>query len=438
MEYSDWLKRKNLEYIDNHLYFAKLKTIDLAKQYGTPIYVINEALIRQRYKELKKAVSKEYENNKILFSVKANSNLAVLKILETEGASVDCVSTGEIYLCLKAGFTPERILYTSNNITNEELRYALDQKVKINLDHSSQLLRLIKIANELGINPKFISFRVNPEVGGGHHEHTITAGRQIKFGILEENIVNAYKLAIDNGFTNFGIHMHIGSGILEIPTFRKPIEKLFSIVKKVHFETDIQFDFINLGGGFGIPYKPTENPLDLNNFTTMILPMFKSTIEDTGLDNPTFCIEPGRFLSAEASIVLVEVNTIKKTKEKNFIGTNGGFNILLRPTMYGSYHHIINCNKKNKEKMFHADIVGQICESGDVIGRDREIFEPIEGDFLAILDAGAYGFSMGSMYNSRPRPAEILISNGKSYVVREAGSFDDLERCQKIPDYLKK
>lgn len=438
MEYSDWLKLKNLEYIDNQLYFGKLKTIDLAKQYGTPIYVINEALIRQRYKELKKAVSKEYENNKILYSVKANSNLAVLKILDTEGASVDCVSTGEIYLSLKADFTPERILYTSNNITNEELRYALEKKVKINLDHSSQLLRLIKIANELGINPKFISFRVNPEVGGGHHEHTITAGRQIKFGILEENIVNAYKLAMDNGFTNFGIHMHIGSGILEIPTFRKPIEKLFSIVKKVHLETNIQFDFINLGGGLGIPYKPTEKPFDLNNYTKMVLPMFKSAIVDIGLNNPTFCIEPGRFLSGEASIILVEVNTIKKTKEKNFIGTNAGFHILIRPTMYGSYHHIINCDTSRRDKLIKADIVGQICESGDIIGRNREILEPKEGDFLAILDAGAYGFSMGSIYNSRPRPAEILINNGNSYVVREPGSFYDLERSQEIPDYLKK
>ncbi len=300
------------------------------------------------------------------------------------------------------------------------------------------MLRLIKIANELGIDPKFISFRVNPEVGGGHHEHTITAGRQIKFGILEKNIVNAYKLAKDNGFTNFGIHMHIGSGILEVPKFKKPIEKLFSIVKKVHLEINIQFDFINLGGGFGIPYKPTENPLDLNNFTTMVLLMFKSPIEAIGLVNPTFCIEPGRFISAEASIILVEVNTIKKTREKNFIGTDAGFHILIRPTMYGSYHHIINCDKSRRDKIIQADIVGQICESGDVIGRDREILEPEEGDFLAILDAGAYGFSMGSMYNSRPRPAEILINNGNSYIVREAGSFDDLERCQKIPDYLKK
>ncbi len=438
MENSDWLKRKHLEYINDQLYFGGIRTTDLTNQYGTPIYVINEELIRNRYRVLKKVISKEYVNNRIHYSVKANTNIAVLKILESEEASVDCVSTGEIHLCLIAGFSPERIVYTSNNITNDELRYALEKRVIINLDHGSQLLRLIKIADSFGINPKFISFRVNPEIGGGYHDYCITAGRNVKFGILEEDIVEAYKLAIENGFTNFGIHMHIGSGILEILTFKKSTEKFLSIVKKVRQETNIQFDFINFGGGLGIPYKPSDNPLNLNEFSATVLSMYKSAIEDMGLDNPTFCIEPGRFLTAEASIILVEVNTIKKTKEKNFVGTNGGFNILIRPTMYDSYHHIINCNKKNRDNLIQADIVGQICESGDVIGRDRNIIEPEENDFLAILDTGAYGFSMGSIYNSRPRPAEILINKGKSYVVREPGSFYDLERSQHIPDYLKK
>jgi len=438
MKNSDWLKRKHLEYINDQLYFGGIRTIDLANQYGTPIYVINEELIRDRYRAIKEVISKEYTNNRIHYSVKANTNLAVLKILESEGASVDCVSTGEIHLCLIAGFSPERIIYTSNNIRNDEIRYALEKNVIINLDHSSQLLRLIKIADELGINPKFISFRVNPEIGGGYHNHCITAGRHVKFGILEEDIVEAYKLAIENGFTNFGIHMHIGSGILEILPFKKSTEKFLSIVKKVRQEINIQFDFINVGGGLGIPYKPSENSLNLNELTATVLSIYKSSIADMGLDNPTFCIEPGRFLTAEASVVLVEVNTIKKTKDKNFVGTNGGFNILIRPTMYDSYHHVINCINKNQHKMIQADIVGQICESGDVIGRNRYIIEPEGGDFLAILDAGAYGFSMGSIYNSRPRPAEILINKGKSYIVREPGSFDDLERYQHIPDYLKK
>jgi diaminopimelate decarboxylase len=438
MDYSDWLKIKGLEYINNQLYFCGMNTIDIAKRYGTPIYVISEDIIRQRYKALKEALNKEYSNNSIHYAVKANSNLAFLKILESEGASVDCVSTGEIHLCSKAGFSHERIIYTSNNITNDELRYALQKKVIINLDHTCQVQRLVNMADEVGYKPELLSFRINPEFGGGHHDHCITAGRHIKFGILEENIVDAYKTAIDNGFTRFGAHIHIGSGILEMDPFINATEKYLSIVKKVRKELKIDFEFIDFGGGLGIPYRPTENPLDLSQYASTVLSRFKSAVEEMGLSDPKFIIEPGRYLSAEASIILTEANTIKKTRDKNFVGTNGGFQILIRPTMYGSYHHIINCDTSRKDKKIHADIVGQLCESGDVIGRDRDIIEPKEGEFLAILDAGAYGFTMGSEYNSRPRPAEILISGVNTYIVREAGSFEDLDRHQKIPDHLLK
>lgn len=437
MEYSEWLKTKGLEYVGDQLHFGGINTIDVAKQYGTPIFVINEELARQRYRTLKNTISKEYENNSIHYAVKANSNLAFLKILASEGASADCVSTGEIYLCLKAGFSPDKIIYTSNNITNDELKYALEKKVIINLDHICQVQRLVNAIDEVGNKPDLISFRINPEFGGGHHDHCITAGRNIKFGILEESIVDAYKSAIDNGFTKFGAHIHIGSGILEMGPFSKATEKYLSIIKKVKDELNIQFEFIDFGGGLGIPYKPSETPLNLSEYASTVLPIFKSAISEMGLSNPKFIIEPGRYLSAESSIILIETNTIKKTKDKNFVGTDGGFHVLVRPTMYGSYHHIINCDASRKDKMIHADVVGQICESGDVIGRDRDIIEPKEGEFLAILDAGAYGFTMGSEYNSRPRPTEILINKGKTYIVREAGSFEDLDRHQKIPEHLK-
>jgi diaminopimelate decarboxylase len=439
MEYTKWLKRKDLEYKDGVLYYADMNTQQLAQDYGTPTYIVNERLIRKRYQELKGMLDKAYENNEIHYAVKANSNLAILKILKSEGASVDCSSIGEVYSCLKVGFHADKIIYTGNMFTNDDLEYALKNDIMINLDSISQLDRLTKLCDELGKEKNTISFRINPEFGAGHHSHTITAGKNIKFGILDDQVIKAYSKAKEYGFNKFGTHIHIGSGILNPLDYKKAIEKYYTIITKMTDTLDIKLEFIDFGGGLGIPYRPEHKPLDLEKYIKIIFSPFEKLIKNEDFGNPTLKIEPGRFLVAESSIILTQINTIKDNGYKKFAGVDAGFNTIIRPTMYGSYHHIISCispTTSNGEKI-HYDIAGPICESGDILGKARKLPKLHEKDYLAILDAGAYGFTMASVYNSRPCPPEILITDGKSYLIREAETYEDLFRLQKLPAHLK-
>lgn len=437
MKYKDWLIYKDLEFRQGVLHFANLNTIELAEKFGTPIYIINEQLIRKRYKKLKKFLDSIYKRNKIYFAVKSNSNLSVLKILISEGSNFDCSSTGEIFTCLKSGIPPDRIIYTGNMFTNYDFEYSIDNGILINLDSYSQLMRLASIYEKKGKEKDILSFRFNPEFGAGHHPHTITAGREIKFGILEPQLVKAYSKAIELGFKRFGIHQHIGSGIIDAMDFEKPTEKFLSIIEKVVESLGIQFEFIDFGGGIGIPYHPKEDPMDLNKFNEIVLTKFIDLIETGDLGTPFLFFEPGRYITAESSIILTQINTIKDNGFKKFAGIDAGFNTLIRPTMYGSYHHIVTCNENVKGKNLKYDIVGPICESGDVFGKGREFTELYEGDYLAILDAGAYGFTMSSPYNSRPRSGEILVNDGNLYKVRTKETFEDLLKNQVIPNHLK-
>lgn len=437
MNYIDWLNYKDLEYRQGILYFANLNTLDIAEKYGTPIYVINEQMIRKRYNELKHMLNLGYKENRIYFAVKSNTNLAILKILSSEGSYFDCSSTGEIYICLKSGIPPDRIIYTGNMFTDRDFEFSVKQDILVNLDSFSQLKRLAKIYEKLEKEKILISFRYNPEFGAGHHPHTITAGKDIKFGILEHQMVKAYSKAKELGFKKFGIHQHIGSGIIEANDYEMPVEKFLVMIKKIVKELGIHFEFVDFGGGLGIPYHPETDPLDLNRYSDIVIKKFKENIENGEIGEPYIFIEPGRYISAESNILLTQVNTIKDNGFKLFAGIDAGFNTLIRPTLYGSYHHIIVCDERDKEENSKYDIVGPICESGDIFGRERVLPELSEGDYLTILDAGAYGFTMSSPYNSRPRPAEILINDGNTFKIREEETYDDLLRNQIVPDYLK-
>jgi diaminopimelate decarboxylase len=437
MNYPDWLKRKGLEYRDGVVYFADQNTLDLARNYGTPIYVVNEQMIRERYRSLKEMLNHEYKKNQIHYAVKANSNLSYLKILDSEGASFDCTSMGEVYTCLKAGISSDKIIYTGNMFTDIDFKFAVKNDILVNLDSISQLNRLVRIHESLGKEKSTISFRINPEFGAGHHKHTITAGKDIKFGILEEQAIEAYRKAKEAGFKKFGIHQHIGSGVINALDFAKPANKFIGIIKKIIEELNIRFEFIDFGGGLGISYRPEEEPLDLNKYREVVIEPFKRLVKSENLGEPVFKIEPGRYLTAESSILLTQINTIKNNGYKLFAGVDAGFNTLLRPTLYNSYHHIIPCNIVGRENTLTYDVAGPICESGDILGNDRELKKLNEKDILAILDVGAYGFTMSSTYNSRPRSSEILIANGKIHKIREAESLDDLLKHQVIPDHLK-
>ena len=401
--------------------FDSFSTLELAAEFGTPLYVISEARIRENYRRLHQGLSFNYPKIRIYYAAKANSNLSVLKILQTEGAYLDVVSPGEAFLGIKAGFSPDHILFTGTSVRDDELRFIADSNITVNIDSLSELRRLLSI-----VVPKVVSVRVNPQIGAGHHDHCITAGPETKFGLWEDDALKAYTQAHESGTERFGIHMHVGSGVLGYEPFLLALDNLLSIAKKVHDKTGITFEFIDMGGGLGVPYKPGDEELDISVISDKILSLFKRRIAEYNLGTPSFCSEPGRYLVADASILLTTVNTVKVTPFKKFVGVDAGFNTLLRPSMYGSYHQVLVANKLDAQEEETYDIVGPICESGDILARDRKLPKIDENDLLAILNAGAYGFAMSSQYNARPRAAEVLIKKGKSMLVRERENFEDL------------
>jgi diaminopimelate decarboxylase len=417
----------------DHLTVGGADVCDIVKEFGTPLYVIDEDRIRDNYQRFYNAFSKYYEDFKVFYACKANTNLAVMSILKDEGCCIDTVSPGEVYTAKKLGFSADRILFTGNNIKNDEMKYVFDEDVILNIDSMSALRRLAEVTKPDG---QKISFRVNPMVEAGHHEHCITGGVMAKFGIMETEAVEAYKLAKELGFNPVGMHSHIGSGILDPEPFKVAIESTMDIAGKVHKEAGVDFEFLDFGGGIGIPYTPEEQLLDLDKFAKENVTLFKQKLEEYDMGEPTLYLEPGRYIVGDASVLLVTVNSVKQSYRK-FIGTDAGFNTLLRPTMYGSYHHIVVANKMNAPDNEEVDVAGNVCESGDLFARDRMLPEIEEGDILGILNAGAYGFTMASNYNSRPLPAEVLVSSGKPILVREEETFEDLYNKQIIPDHLK-
>jgi diaminopimelate decarboxylase len=419
--------QKPLEKRDGTLYFDGVSAAELAEAFDTPLYVISENRIRDNYRRLHNALTSNYEKIRVYYAAKANSNLSVLKILETEGACLDAVSPGEVFMALTTGFLPERILFTGTSVRNDELKFLADSNITVNVDSLSQLERLLKIKV-----PNVLSVRVNPEIGAGHHDHCITAGKNTKFGLWENNAIKAYNKAKEAGVKCFGIHMHVGSGVLDFEPFLLALDKLLSVAKKVHDEVGVNFEFVDMGGGFGVPYKPEEQELDLALFSEKVLSLFKSRIAEYGLGEPFFYVEPGRYLVCDASILLTRVNTVKETPFKKFVGVDAGFNTLVRPTMYGSYHHMLVANKLNAPEEEMYDVVGPVCESGDVLAKDRRLPKIEEGDLLAVLNAGAYGYAMSSQYNARPRAAEVLVKNGKCAPIRERETLDDLISGQRM------
>jgi len=416
-----------LEERKGNLYFDGFSVKELADKYDTPLYLMSEKRIRDNYDRLYGAFVNNYKYVRIYYAAKANTNLNVLKILHSQGAYLDTVSPGEVFLALSAGYTPDRIMFTGTSVRNDELKMLADANITINIDSQSEMDRLLKISV-----PQILSVRVNPEVGAGHHDHCITAGPESKFGLWEEEVIQAYAIAQRARVGRFGIHMHIGSGVLEPEPYIAAVEKLLSIAKRVKKEVGINFEFIDIGGGLGVPYKPEDTELDVAAFSSKVVNLFKNKVKDYGLGKPFLFVEPGRYLVCDSTILLTRVNTLKVTPAHKYVGVDAGFNTLIRPTIYGSYHPILVANKLNEPEKETYSIAGPICESGDLLAKDRQLPEIQEGDLLAVLNAGAYGYSMSSQYNSRPRAAEVMIRAGKPVIVREREQLKDLMTNQRV------
>lgn len=367
----------------------------LIKKHGVPLYVYRRSIIEARYKALKKSIT--YPKARIFYACKANTNPDVLKFLRRLGSCVECVSRGEVERALEAGFPRDRISYTCSNIPQAELAWVMRQGISVQLDSLTQLEWWGRM------KPRSrISLRINRGFGAGAHSHIITGGPESKFGIYYTDILKARALAKRYHLTIAGLAQHIGSNILNADTFVRAMRLILASAK--HFP---DLEYVDFGGGLGIPYRPDTEPLNVAVLGRKLSAEFSDFCRDYGRALE-MRLEPGRFLVAEAGGLLAEVVDIKRTPKHVFVGVNSGFNHLIRPAFYGSYHHIFNLSHP-KSITVRANIVGNICESGDCFAHDRLIPSPHTGDLLLFADAGAYGYTMSSDYNLRARPKEVLM-----------------------------
>jgi len=394
---------------------SETKALELVDKYGSPLYVYDEAILRARCKELTNLLPNK--NLKVNYSAKANTNLDVLKVIKDEGLSVDAMSPGEIYIEKLAGFKDEDIFYISNNVSKEEMQYAIDANVLTSVDSLAQLEMYGQI------NPGGrVAIRFNSGVGAGHHEKVVTGGKKTKFAVQKSLVPETKAILEKYDLKLAGINQHIGSFFLRAEEYVDGVVAFLNIAKAFK-----GLEFIDFGGGFGIPYQAMHR-LDLDHLaklTDKVLDEFLAEYENKDV---AFKLEPGRYIVAECGVLLGSVHSVKENYGRKYVGTDIGFNVLQRPVMYDSYHHI-DMVKRNHEQG-ETEIVyvcGNICESGDLLAKERDLYKADVGDVVAVKDAGAYGFVMASNYNCRLKPAEVMIDlDGNDRLVRSRETLEDL------------
>jgi diaminopimelate decarboxylase len=391
----------------------------VAAEYGTPSYVYSQKAILSRFAEYKDALNGI--PSRVCFAVKANSNLAVLSLLARAGAGFDIVSGGELYRVLAAGADAGSVVFSGVGKTEEEIRFALEEGIhSFNCESEWELEQISKIAVALG-RTATIAIRVNPDVNASTHPYISTGLREHKFGIdmreAERIYVHAMKL---KGIRPEGVSCHIGSQLLDMGPLLEAADKVVALVERLRaFGVNIRF--LDLGGGVGVRYRPTDNVVSVGEFISRL----RSKIEPLGV---TLMLEPGRSIIAEAGALLCRVILMKQNGEKQFVIVDAGMNDLIRPSLYGAHHEIVPVRQISGRKQIEADIVGPVCETGDFFARHRLIADVQPGDLLAIQTAGAYGFVLSSNYNSRPRACELLVADNQVRVIRKRENYEDLIR----------
>lgn len=394
--------------LDNNL------LITYAQKYGTPLFVYDAGQIVARYRELYEYI--KWPKLKILYAMKANYNVGIMNLLKSNNAYLDTVSPAEVYLALKLGYSKDDVLYTANNITDDEMQEIHKTGVLFNID---SLTRLEKFASAFPGSE--VCLRFNPDVYAGAHKHVKTGGDITKFGILLSD-VNAIKEITDKyKIEVVGLHEHTGSGIGETDKVYESMNNLLNIADPKIFPN---LKFIDFGGGLKVPYKPTSKKIDFAIFGEKITSIFSDFCSRYGRELEMY-FEPGKYIVAESGYLLMEVNTLKNNRGRLIAGTNSGFNHLIRPMLYGSYHQIENLSNPGGE-LKNYDVCGNICETGDCFAEQRELPEIREGDKLVIKNAGAYCYSMGSIYNLRSMPSELLIADGKEFLITKRISNEEL------------
>jgi len=402
----------------------------IVEQYGTPVYVYAADRIRENVRAVMEGLDQHLPAHQLYYAIKANQNLALLRVMQQAypDMGVDCSTRGELSLALRAGLDSARLIYTGNYESYEDLEYALTTGLPINFDDVTSYQRCREIRM-----PESVSFRVNPGSGRGAYPGITTAGKGVKFGVPLDRVRDAYQQAINDGVEHFGIHTMVGSGILDGEYFAWNCDRILEIAEELQEDLGIDFEYVDLGGGFGIPYQEDESPMDTGELFAGVGEVVRRYY--TPENSPLIAYELGRYLIGDAGFILARVLGTKEN-DTYFAGLDIGMNGLLRPALYDAYHRVVPLGEAAGRMHRQTEITGQICENTDRIARNRTLPELRTGDRVAILDTGAYGFCLANQYNGLPLPAEVLIDGEDHYLIRERESLDDLNRNVRIPDFL--
>jgi len=411
---------------DNELYCENIKVADIAKKVPTPFYLYSYKTFVEHYRKIKTAFSSI--KPLICFSVKSNSNIAILRALVKNGAGLDVVSGGELFRARLAGADPKKVVYAGVGKRRDEIEDAIRFGILFfNVESEDELEEIQRAAFALKKKVN-VALRINPDVTPKTHAYIATGKGETKFGLDLETVHKLFNTRWKYpNVTIKGLHIHIGSQILDASPFEYAIKKVLKFVK----DYKIPVDYLNIGGGLGIIYS-IENPQTAKSFADKIMPMLKKSALK-------IVLEPGRFISGNSGVLVTRLIYNKRTPRKKFMIVDSGMNDLIRPSLYEAYHKIVPVKVRadTAKTSERVDVVGPICESGDFIGKDRFLPHMQRGDLLAVMGAGAYGFAMSSNYNSRPRASEVMVMKNKFYVIRKQESYEDLVRGEVIPQELR-
>jgi diaminopimelate decarboxylase len=414
------------QYRGSELFAEDVPVMALAEKYGTPLYIYSYNTLLRHFRAYTDAFN-GYPHI-ICFAVKANSNSAILRLFAKSGGGADIVSGGELHIALKAGISPRKIVYAGVGKTEEEIRFALRSKILMfNVESENELREIDRVAGIMKTRAP-VALRINPDIDSETHPYIATGLRKHKFGIPIENALENYQIASRLKKVNvIGIHKHIGSQITKVSPFVDALKRILILMDKL-IAQGVKIEYLDVGGGLGISYRNEEPPVP-KDLAKNLIPLLKNR-------RVTLIIEPGRSIVGNAGILVTKTLYLKEGEDREFIIVDAGMNDLIRPSLYDAYHHILPVIRKKRKTVF-ADVVGPICESGDFLAKDRELKKIKQGEYLAVMSAGAYGFSMSSNYNSRPKAAEIIVKGREHFLIRKRETYSDLTRNDRIPPFLK-
>ncbi len=413
------------KYKNSELFAEDVPVSKLAEKYGTPLYVYSHKTLLRHFKAYDDAFN-GYPHI-ICFAAKANSNIAILRLFAKNGGGADIVSGGELFTALKAGVSPKKIVYAGVGKTDDEIRFALRTKILMfNVESEDELKEINKVAGKMKTKAP-VALRINPDIDPETHPYISTGLKKHKFGIPIEDAIEYYRTASRlKNISVIGIHKHIGSQITKVTPFVDALKRVLVLIDRLSAQ-GVNIKYLDIGGGLGISYKDEEPPVP-RDMAKNLLPLLRGR-------KMTLIMEPGRSIVGNAGILVTKTLYLKQGFEKEFIIVDAGMNDLMRPSLYGAYHQILPVKKQKRADTF-ADVVGPICESGDFLAKEREMPMVKQGEYLAVMSAGAYGFSMSSNYNSRPKPAEVMVKGKEHCLIRERETYKDLLKAERIPDFL--